>query len=51
MKFLMMEFPKALRLLNVPGRPMISNCGTPTEKASEFLDYRLKPIMQRENLT
>ena len=26
---------------------MISNCGTPTEKASEFLDYRLKPIMQR----
>ena len=26
---------------------MISNCGTPTEKASEFLDYHLKPIMQR----
>ena len=26
---------------------MISNCGTPTEKASEFLDYHLKPMMQR----
>ena len=36
------------RLYNVPGRPVISNCGTPTKKASEFLDYHLKPIMQRE---
>ena len=35
------------RLHNVPGRPVISNCGTPTEKASEFLDYHLKPIMKR----
>ena len=26
---------------------MLSNCGTPTEKASEFLDYHLKPVMQR----
>ena len=26
---------------------MISNCGTPKEKASELLDYYLKPIMQR----
>ena len=26
---------------------MISNCGTTTEKASEFLDYHLKLIMQR----
>ena len=34
------------RLSNVPGRPVISNCGTPTEKASEFLDYHLKPVMQ-----
>ena len=25
------------RLHNVPGRPVILNCGTPTEKASEFL--------------
>ena len=35
------------RLHNVPGRPVILNCGTPTEKASEVLDYRLKLIMQR----
>ena len=32
------------RLVNVPGRPVISNCGTPTEKASEFLDHHLQPI-------
>ena len=31
---------------NVPGRPIISNCGAPTEKASEFLDFHLKSIMQ-----
>ena len=35
------------RLHNVPGRPVISNCGTPTEKVTEFLDYHLKPVMQR----
>ena len=34
------------RLSNVPGRPFISNCGTPTEKVSEFLDHHLKPNMQ-----
>ena len=34
------------RLFNVPGLPVISNCGTPTEKASEFLDSHLKTIMQ-----
>ena len=39
--------PKILkRLENVPGRPVISNCGTPTEKVSEFLDYHLKLVMQ-----
>ena len=37
------------RLENVPGRPVISNCGTPTEKVSEFLDYHLKPTMQSGN--
>ena len=36
------------RLHNVPGRPTISNCGTTTEKCLEFLDYHLKPLMQRE---
>ena len=34
-------------LLNEPGRPVISNCGTPTEKVSVFLDHHLKPIMQK----
>ena len=32
---------------NVPGRPVISNCDTPTEKASEFLDHHPKPVMQK----
>ena len=27
-------------------RPVISNCGRPTEKASEFLDGLFKTIMQ-----
>ena len=31
------------RLENVPGRPVISKCGTPTEK---ILDSQLKPVMQ-----
>ena len=34
------------RLENVPGRPVISNRGTPTENVSEFLDYHLKLTMQ-----
>ena len=33
-------------LENVPGRPLISNCGTPVEKVSEFLNHHLKPVMQ-----
>ena len=35
------------RLYNVPGKPVISNRGTPTEKVSEFLDHHLKPVMQK----
>ena len=34
------------RLSAVPSRPVIPNCGTLTEKVSEYLDYILKPIMQ-----
>ena len=34
------------KLFTVSGRPVISNCGTPAEKASEFLDHHLKPAMQ-----
>ena len=33
------------RLFNVFGRPVISNCETHTEKASEFLDNQLKDVM------
>ena len=37
--------PKINKIIfNVPGGPVISNCGTPTEKASEFLDSHLKTI-------
>ena len=36
-----------MRPFNVPGRPVIFNCGTPTEKVSEFLDHHLKPVMQK----
>ena len=34
------------RLYDVPGRPVNSNCGTPTEKVSEFLDNQLKPVVR-----
>ena len=34
------------KLFNVPGWPVVSNCDTPTEKCSDFLDYQLKPVMQ-----
>ena len=34
------------RLYDVPGRPVIQNCGVPTEKASEFLDSQLKKVIQ-----
>ena len=34
-------------LFDVPGQPVISNCGTPTEKVSEFLDHILKAVMQQ----
>ena len=34
------------RLYGDTGKPMISNCGTSTEKASEFLDSQLKEVMQ-----
>ena len=39
--------PKIHKCLgNVPSHPVISNCGTPMEKVSKFLDYHLKPVMQ-----
>ena len=35
----------------VPERPVIYNCGTSTEKASEFLDHHLQPILRAGNPT
>ena len=34
------------KVLNVSEGIVISNCGTPAEKASEFLDHHLKPVME-----
>ena len=45
--YLLPKIHKALS--NVPGRPVISNCRTPTEKVSEFLDHQLQPIMKQWN--
>ena len=36
------------RPYDVPGRPVISNCGTATEKSSGFLDNQLKEVMLNE---
>ena len=60
MKYFTYEFKKTInfgklcllskihkRLHNAPGRPVISNCGSITEKCSELLDRHLKPIMQK----
>ena len=33
------------RLEKVPGRPVISNCGTATERISEFLDFYIQPLV------
>ena len=46
--FMKLDFlPKINKRLSAfLGRPVISNCGTPTEKVSEYLDYILKLIMQ-----
>ena len=33
------------RLYDASGRPVISNCGTPTEKTSGFFDNQLKEVM------
>ena len=35
------------RLYNVPGRPVISNCGYYTENISSFLDFHLQPIAKK----
>ena len=35
------------RLFNVPGRPVISNCGYVTENISSFLDFHIRPLAQK----
>ena len=35
------------RLPNVPGRPVILNWGTPTEKVTEFLDSNMQAIIRK----
>ena len=35
------------RLHNVPGRPVISNCGYYTENISSFLDYHLQLLAKK----
>ena len=37
------------RLYDVPGRPVISNCGFYTENISSFLDFHLQPLAQKVN--
>ena len=34
------------RLVNVPGRSVVSNCGTATERISEFVDSCLQPVVR-----
>ena len=34
------------RLYNIPGHLLVSKCGTPTEKMSEFLDHHFQPVMK-----
>ena len=29
-----------------PGRPIVSSCGAPTEKISQFVDYHLRPLVE-----
>ena len=36
-------------MYDIPGRPVISNCGFYTENISAFLDHQLKPITMQVN--
>lgn len=33
------------QILPVPGRPIVSSCGAPTEHISEYVDYHLHPLV------
>ena len=42
-----MSYPKfTKKIFDVPRHPVVSNCGTPTEKVSEFLYHHLQPVMK-----
>ena len=41
-----MTYVYLISIYNAPGKPGISNCVTPKQKASESLDFHLKPLMQ-----
>ena len=38
------------RLYDVPGRPVISNCGFYTKNISSFSDFHLQPLAQKVKL-
>ena len=44
--YLLPKIYKELIIHNVPGRPVISNCGKPTERCLEFLEHYFKPIIE-----
>ena len=35
-----------IQIPNIPGRPIISGCGGPTVKVSQYADYLLTPLLQ-----
>ena len=37
-------------LVRIPGRPIVAQCGGPTEKIGRFLDYFLVPIVKTESM-
>ena len=42
LKSLLPKTPKGLH--DIPGRPVISNCGFYTENLSSFMNYHLQPL-------
>ncbi len=56
-KYLTPENPRTARFYHqpkihkstvpVPGRPIVSSCGAPTESISEYVDYHLQPLVAK----
>ena len=34
----------------IPGRPIVSSCGAPSEKISQFVDFHLKALVVKHHL-